>query len=511
MIAKGQLPPTALKDLRVLIVDDEDMLAWSIDSELRALGAETQRAGSIREAIERFPAFSPDIAISDLRLPDGNGLELLKKWRFEYPDLPIILITAHGAIDSAVTALRLGAFDYLQKPFDMKDLIAAVKRAGETAKLRQKVSSIQAREAPAQTFDIVGDTPAMVRLKGELTRIARSKANTALILGESGSGKELAARAVHEWSDRKGQPFVEINCASIPENLLESELFGYEKGAFTDAKERKLGLFEIARGGSVFLDEIGEMPLKLQAKLLRVLEYRRFKRLGGTKDIEFTGRIVAATNRDLLGEATAGRFRLDLYYRISALPVEIPSLRERLDDVEPLTRFFLGKLAEELGLRVPAVSPAALALLKRHSWPGNVRELKNVLQRAMVFYEPATLEPGHLKLSAAPRPLPRPQLDPVVEAWNPPAPLPPLAVSPLEAPLPVETVSPVAAAVVTHEPGAFQLPANGVKLEELERNLLEQALARTHHNQTKAAQLLGISRHTLRYRLEKHGLIEVEA
>ena len=506
MISKAQMLPNSFKDLRVLIVDDEDMLAWSIDSELRALGAETLRAGTIREALGRFPGFSPDLAITDLRLPDGNGLELLKKWRFEYPDLPIILITAHGAIDSAVTALRLGAFDYLQKPFDMKDLLAAVKRAGETAKLRQKVSSIHAREAPATMFEIIGNTPEMVQHKGELTRIAKSKANSALILGESGTGKELAARAVHEWSDRKGQPFVEINCASIPENLLESELFGYEKGAFTDAKERKLGLFEIARGGSVFLDEIGEMPLKMQSKLLRVLEYRRFKRLGGTKDIEFAGRIIAATNRDLLDEATAGRFRLDLYYRISALPVEIPSLRERLDDVEPLTRFFLARLSEELGLKAPEVSPAALQQLMRHSWPGNVRELRNVLQRAMVFYEPATLEPEHLKLMGSARPLPRPQAEaPERAVETVMAPLPPLAMAPPLASFPVDGVNPVIAANV------YQLPPNGLKLEELEKSLLEQALSRTHNNQTKAAQLLGISRHTLRYRLEKYGLIEAEA
>ncbi len=512
MNAKPQMLPNALKDLRILIVDDEEMLAWSIDSELKALGAETLRAGTIREALERFPGFSPDLAITDLRLPDGNGLELLKKWRFEYPDLPIILITAHGAIDSAVTALRLGAFDYLQKPFDMKSLVAAVKRAGEMAKLRQKVSSIQAREAPETTFEIVGNTPAMLRLKAELTRIARSKANMALILGESGAGKELAARAVHEWSDRKGQPFVEINCASIPENLLESELFGYEKGAFTDAKERKLGLFEIARGGTVFLDEIGEMPLKLQAKLLRVLEYRRFKRLGGTKDIEFTGRIVAATNRDLLEEATAGRFRLDLYYRISALPVEIPSLRERLEDVEVLTRFFLARLGEELELKVPVVSPAALDLLKRHSWPGNVRELKNVLQRAMVFYEPTTIEPGHLRLVGAAAPVaPRP-VDPAV-VREPMAALP-LAPAPLPvAPLPVAANLSAVAAVAgeAREADVYQLPLAGVKLEDLEKSLLEQALSRTHNNQTKAAQLLGISRHTLRYRLEKYGLVEAEA
>jgi DNA-binding NtrC family response regulator len=515
------LPTTLLKDVRVLVVDDEELLAWSIDTELRGLGAEVLRAGSVREALERFQGFSPDLAITDLRLPDGNGLELLKKWRFEYPDLPVLLVTAHGAIDSAVTALRLGAFDYLQKPFDMKDLVAAVRRAAETAKLRQKVSSLTAHEVAASEIEIIGDTPAMHVLRDQLRRLARSKANTALILGESGAGKELAARAIHQWSDRRQQPFVEINCASIPETLLESELFGYEKGAFTDARERKLGLFEVARGGSIFLDELGEMPLKLQAKLLRVLEYRRFKRLGGTKDIEFTGRVIAATNRNLLGEVAAGRFRGDLYYRLSALPVVVPSLRERLADIGPLTQFLLGRLADELGIDRPVLGASALAALTAHPWPGNVRELKNVLQRALVFHEPRTIEASHLALdeiyAATPAPI----------AWPTPSPGPagvdasaPASVQqPAAAPVPFAAVgaaAPAPIAAVTTAPASsgavagddFRLPPQGVNLEHLEKSLLVQALERARNNQTRAAQLLGISRHTLRYRLEKHGLVE---
>jgi DNA-binding NtrC family response regulator len=540
MSRANALPSTLLKDARILVVDDEDLLAWSIDTELRGLGAEVMRAGSVREALERFPSFSPDLAITDLRLPDGNGLELLKKWRFEYPDLPVLLITAHGAIDSAVTALRLGAFDYLQKPFDMKDLVAAVRRAAEMAKLRQKVSRITAHEAAAAEVEIVGDTPAMHVLRDQLQRLARSKANTALILGESGTGKELAARAIHQWSDRSKQPFVEINCASIPETLLESELFGYEKGAFTDARERKLGLFEVARGGSIFLDELGEMPLKLQAKLLRVLEYRRFKRLGGTKDIEFTGRIIAATNRNLLSEVAAGRFRGDLYYRLSALPVALPSLRERLADVGPLTTFFLGRLAEELGIAVPTLSQSALNVLCAHPWPGNVRELKNVLQRALVFHEPRILEAHHLSLdevhgiaqapapawplplstplatapvgrAAATAPAPVPPMTPAAEA--PPAPAAPAASTTADMPAAPAALRPVPTAPPQARPatnfaGNFCLPAQGLNLEDLEKSLLVQALDRARKNQTRAAQLLGISRHTLRYRLEKHGLVE---
>ncbi len=508
-MSKHALPTTLLKGTRILVVDDEDILAWSIDTELKSLGAEILRAGSVREALERMPGFAPDLVISDLRLPDGNGLELLKKWRFDYPELPVILITAHGAIDSAVTALRLGAFDYLQKPFDMKDLIAAVKRAAEIAKLRQKVSSLTGYAADTTEITIIGESPAMQQLRDQLKRLARSKANTALILGESGTGKELAARAIHQWGDHRAHAFVEINCASIPETLLESELFGFEKGAFTDARERKLGLFELARGGSIFLDELGEMPLKLQAKLLRVLEYRRFKRLGGTKDIEFTGRIIAATNRNLLGEVQIGRFRADLYYRLSALPVELPALRERPDDLAALTQFFLEHLSEELGLCTPELSAAALAKLQAHAWPGNVRELKNVLQRALVFHEPAILQLSHLQIDRA-------YAAPVAAPLQPAAaPLPWTAtLSPSTDQVPILRPQVQATPPIPENPPAdglqagYRLPEQGINLEELEKSLLVQALERARNNQTRAAQLLGITRHTLRYRLEKHGLAE---
>jgi two-component system response regulator AtoC len=489
-----QLSPNVLTEVKVLVVDDEDILAWSIDTELKGLGAEVARAGTVRDAILKFQQFGPDVAICDLRLPDGNGLELLKKWHLEQPDMPVILITAHGAVDSAITALRLGAFDYLQKPFDMKDLIVSVRRAAEMSKLRQKVTSMTGKEVMSSEVNIIGDTPVMHELKSVLLKIAKSKSNTALILGESGTGKELAARAVHEWSIRAGQPFVEINCASIPETLLESELFGYEKGAFTDARDRKLGLFEIAKNGSIFLDEIGEMPHKLQSKLLRALEYRRFKRLGGTKDIEFTGRIIAATNRNLLEEVAAKRFRADLYYRLNVLPVSMPSLSARIEDIQPLTEFFLKSLCAELGLKVPRLSPRAVEILKAHPWPGNVRELKNVLQRALVFHEPEVLEPRHIELDDtsfltqmdSPGKASSNGLDTHLEApWN---------------------GNGHRQTVTSDRNSEFKLPAEGINLDELEKSLLVQALETSRNNQTKAAQLLGISRHTLRYRLEKHGL-----
>ena len=476
-----------LADVKVFLVDDEDILAWSLETELRALGADVMRAGSIRQALERFPGFGADLAITDVRLPDGNGLELLKKWRKDNSELPVILITAHGAIDSAITALRLGAFDYLEKPFNTKDLMAAVKRAAEVGKLRQKFTRLEGRENDRDPVRIVGDAEQTRIMRDQLRRVAQSKANTVLILGESGTGKELAARAVHEWGDRATQPFVEINCASIPENLLESELFGYERGAFTDARERKLGLFEMAKGGSILLDEIGEMPMKLQAKLLRALESRRFKRLGGTKDIEFSARIIAATNKNLLHEVASANFRGDLYYRIGALPVKLPSLRERSEDIPELVRHFLDDLGRELGVAVPKVSEPALKVLRSHPWPGNVRELRNVLQRALVFHQPTVLMAEHIEL----------------ENFELAASSIPINLGGI-ASMQTSNLQADALALSAH---GFALPQAGINLEDLERSLLTQALDRSNNNQTKASNLLGISRHTLRYRLEKYALL----
>lgn len=480
-MSKNRLPRQALQGSRVLVIDDEEILAWSIETELKAAGAEVQTCNTLRTALEGFASFNPDLAICDLRLPDGSGMELLKRWRMEKPDMPTILITAHGAVESAIDALRLGAFDYLQKPFDLKNLIAAVNRAAELSFLRQKVSQLTGHEMAREPLHMVGEAPAMKRVRTQLERVAQSKAATVLILGESGTGKELAARAIHEWSDRAHAPFVEINCASIPENLLESELFGYEKGAFTDARDRKLGLFELAQNGTIFLDEIGEMPMKLQTKLLRALESRRFKRLGGTKDISFAARIVAATNRNLLEEIQARNFRSDLYYRLSALPIYLPPLRERMEDLERLVQFFVQKIAQDLGMEAPRVHTAAMEKLMHHSWPGNLRELKNVLERAMVFFQVPEISSVHI------------ELDTWIESMLPAFP----------------TVTALPASLRDSNGSApMVLPESGINLEDLERDLLLQALDRARNNQTKAAELLGISRHTFRYRLEKHGLVK---
>lgn len=484
----------SFNELRVFLVDDDDGIAWGIETELKSLGAEVRRAASLKQALERFPAWGADIAISDINLPDGNGLELLKKWHKENPNMPIIMITADGAVNSAITALRYDAFDYLQKPFDMKDLIVAVKRAAEVSNLRRRVRQLEGKEKTREPFTIIGESAPMQRLKKKIERVAKSKTDTVLIFGESGSGKELAARAVHEWSSIADEPFVEINCASIPETLLESELFGYEKGAFTDAKERKIGLFEIARGGSVFLDEIGEMPPKLQAKLLRILEYRRFKRLGGTKDIEFSGRIIAATNRRLEEEIVQGGFRQDLYYRINAISLFVPPLRDRREDIPALVEYLLDKNCKALGIAKPNVSAEAMSALSKYNWRGNVRELKNILQRCLVFNEPSTIKLEDLEI---------PDIDTSVVA---------AAAAPTQAP--AKSVSEPAAPLIPRgsvsetSNSNFTLPAGGVALEEVEKNLVVQALERSRYNQSKACLLLGISRHALRYRLEKFGLLE---
>ena len=329
-------------------------------------------------------------------------------------------------------------------------------------------------------FKIIGESESMLSLRKKIRSVASSKADTVLIHGESGAGKELAAQAIHEWSDRARDPFVEINCASIPESLLESELFGYERGAFTDAKERKLGLFEVAGHGTVFLDEVGEMPAKLQAKLLRVIECRRFKRVGGTRDIEFSGRIVAATNRHLDEEINNGLFRADLYYRLNVVPIIVPPLRERRSDVPLLVEHLLDKISESLGVERPKVSSDAMMDLTKYPWPGNVRELKNILQRTIIFHQPKLITPDilelnpvdHLIAQGGARVVPRGDLK----------------------------------AAPTSQ-GEFVLPSGGIDLEDLEKSMLVQALERSRFNQTKAARLLHVTRHTLRYRLEKFGLL----
>ena len=452
--------------IRVLVVDDEKLIRWSISERLKAEGYEVFDAPD-GAAAERFlHGSNVDLALLDLRLPDTDGITLLKKAREVIPDLPVIVITAHSSVDGAVEAMKAGAVDYITKPFNMDELAITVRRALENASVRQRLSDhVSQDKARFGLENIVGESRPMTEIKGLIRRVARSETTTVLLLGESGTGKDMMARALHYESNRVDRPFVNITCTALPETLLESELFGYEKGAFTDARVQKKGLFEVATGGTVFLDEIADMRPSLQSKLLRVLEEKAFKRIGGTEDVRVDVRVIAATNRDIDDAMRTGRFREDLYYRLSTVPILIPPLRERRDDIPLLVTHFLGQYNHEFHQSYRDVAPDALRKLLGYAWPGNVRELRNVIERA------ALLGSGEIILA-----------DDIV-----------LGRSTLRRP--------------PQDPNHLAiLPDQGCKLEDVERDLVSQALERTGGNRTQAAELLGITRDQIRYKIEKFEL-----
>ena len=375
------------------------------------------------------------------------------------------MITAHGAIDSAIEATRLGARAYLSKPFDLRELQLQVERAVEHEELSRTVETL--RDQALRRYEkLVGVSAAMGRVFDTLERLEKVDAPTVLITGESGTGKDLIAQAIHTRGPRKSKPYVEIDCAALPDTLIESELFGHEKGAFTDAHSQKRGLFEVAKGGVVFLDEIGEMPLLTQAKLLRALENRRFRRVGGTVDLPLDAAVVAATNRDLQKEVKAGRFREDLFFRLHVVPIDVSPLRQRREDIAPLVAHMLERTARDLGRPIPEITQDALKALEGYQWPGNAREVRNIIERLLI------LRAGDTPIRA-------------VE-------------------LPIEVRLPTSPGTGTGCP--YVLPEEGVDLEAVERGLIDQAMARCRGNQTQAARLLGITRYALRYRLEKHSL-----
>jgi len=444
----------------VLVVDDEQLIRWSLSERLTADGCTTVEAGTAREALERFGP-EIDLVLLDYRLPDSDGLRVLKKMKALQPDVPVILLTAFSSIETAVEAMKQGAYHYANKPFNLDEIALVVAKALETTALRREVRQLRAsRSEPFALSRIVGEAAAMQQLRALLQRIASSPASTVLLTGESGTGKDLAAKIIHYNSDRASRPFMNITCSALPESLLESELFGHERGAFTDARQQKTGLFESAEGGTIFLDEIGEMVPALQAKLLRFLEEKSFKRVGGAADIRVDVRVVAATNRDLEDAVAQGKFRADLYYRLNVMQVHLPPLREHALDVPLLVTFYVDIFNREFRKQVRGASPAALELLRGYRWPGNIRELRNAVERAMLLADGDWLEPEHF----------------------------PMAVSRRSA------------------AGHYDLPDEGLSLEQVERELVIQALTRTGWNHTRAAALLGLNRDQIRYRIEKFGL-----
>jgi DNA-binding NtrC family response regulator len=442
----------------ILVVDDESLLRWSLRERLTTEGYRVIEAATATEALDR--ASGADLLLLDFKLPDGDGLSVLRKVKEQSPETLVILMTAYSTIENAIEAMKLGAYHYINKPFNLDEVVLLVEKALETIELRREVKALRVTQGADYGFDaIIGQSPAMLRIKSVLARVASSPASTVLLTGETGTGKDLAAKAIHYNSERRTRAFVNITCSALPEQLLESELFGHERGAFTDARTQKRGLFETADGGTVFLDEIGEMTPALQSKLLRFLEEKTFKRVGGLNDVRVDVRVVAATNRNLEEEVKANRFREDLFYRLQVMPIHLSPLRERKGDVQVLAAYFIERFNHEFRKRVKGLSPAAVEVLDQYQWPGNVRELRNAIERAMLLVDRDRLEPEDFTTLT-------------------------------------RTVSP------TH----FRLPPEGVNLEEVERQLLTQALDRANGNQTQAAQLLGINRDQVRYRIEKFGL-----
>jgi len=449
----------------VLVVDDEKNYLVVLEDLLQEAGYEVATASSGAQAVEIIQNMPVDAVLSDIKMPGMSGIELLDAIKALDADLPVILMTAYAEVDQAVNAMKNGALDHIQKPFDNRDIRRAVARGVERRSLIKNIRRLEA-ELGSMWGNIVGKSKAMETVFSLMKRVADTP-TTVLISGESGTGKELIARGIHKASSRSQAPFVPINCAAVPENLLESELFGYEKGAFTGAVNLKQGKFEFADSGSLFLDEVGEMSLNLQVKLLRVLQEQEFQRVGGNKDIKVDVRIIAATNKDLRAEVDGGRFRADLFFRLNVVSIHVPPLRERREDISVLVAHFLNKFGEKLGRPIRDVDPDLISALYRYSWPGNVRELENVIERALVLSRGSTIT--------------RDDLPPEMRESRG-----------LEVGL--ETL-------ISGEGGLAET------LDALEERMIHQALKKAGNVQAQAAKTLGISRSNLQYKMKKYGLL----
>ena len=452
---------------QILVVDDEQLIRWSLEKNLVKHGFLVQTAASGEQALEIIGKDAPDLVLLDISMPGIDGLRTLEEIKKSDPLVAVVMITALGVLETAVKAMQLGAFDYIHKPFNMDELFVVIQKALENRALKQEVEHL--RRENKRSFgmgQIVAESPQMRDVMKVVNKVARSDAGTVLVQGESGTGKELIARALHEGSSRADGPFMAINCAAVPETLLESELMGHEKGAFTDAKTQKKGLFEMAHGGTVFLDEIGDMQMGMQAKLLRVLEERSFRRVGGSKDVRVDVRIVAATNKELLQEIEEGSFRKDLYYRIQVIPVYLPPLRERREDILPLARFFVERFNQEFGKQVKGFTPQAKRYLQAYDWPGNIRELRNIIEREVILEDAE-----YLNLAALPRTAGEGLTCEGVGRYD------------------------------------FVLPPGGVVIEMVEKQLIEQALQLCSNNQSQAARKLSLGIDAFRCRMKKFGLL----
>jgi DNA-binding NtrC family response regulator len=505
---------------RVLIADDEINIRRVLEAILKRDGCDVVTAANGEEALA---GMNRDIStvITDLKMPILDGMGLLKRLSVDYPDVPVIMITAHGSVESAVEAVKLGAFDYVEKPFDQEQIRQIVAKALRTHMLSRRDARPEDTQARGR-FRLVGESSAIRQVYQVVEKVADTP-STVLITGESGTGKELVARALHDNSSRRSGPFIKINCAAIPKTLMESELFGYEKGAFTGAVGSKPGRFELAHGGSLFLDEIGEIPVEMQVKLLRVLQESEFERVGGIKTIKVDVRLITATNRDLAAEITTGGFRDDLYYRLNVVPIHLPPLRERREDIPLLVDHFLTRFNERLKKQVTGVEPEAIDRLVSHQWPGNIRELENVIERTVLFCEGPLIHLADLpgELGGTPNQAMSPPTAPVVEERAPAAAAsssslpaqgsekPQSSTPPTSLPASQPASPPFSAPPVGEEVGSLK-EAVRAETERVERELIQRALDETAGNVTQAARKLQISRKSLQTKMKELGLRDKE-